>query len=102
MEETDGDHPASEPDLPTPTLVPVTAPRRMPAIRLALILPALLGLALASCGAPTPGNALAKVKSEGLLRYGSDKEGGGPYVYPDPDKPRDVVGFEVEIEPPEV
>ena len=30
-------------------------------------------------------------------RYGSDMEGGGPYAYPDPNSPRDVTGFEVEL-----
>ena len=31
------------------------------------------------------------------LVYGSDKEGGAPYIYPDPENPRDVTGFEVEL-----
>jgi polar amino acid transport system substrate-binding protein len=29
--------------------------------------------------------------------YGSDKEGGAPYIYPDPSAPREVTGFEVEL-----
>ncbi|MBY0398361.1 MAG: ABC transporter permease subunit, partial [Thermoleophilia bacterium] len=37
------------------------------------------------------------VKATGLLRYGGDKEGGGPYIFPDPAKPRDVTGFEVDL-----
>ena len=33
----------------------------------------------------------------GRLLYGSDKEGGGPYAYPEPDAPRGMAGFEVEL-----
>ncbi len=42
-------------------------------------------------------DALKRVKDSGRLVYGSDEEGGGPYVYPDPKSPRDVTGFEVEL-----
>jgi polar amino acid transport system substrate-binding protein len=31
------------------------------------------------------------------LRWGADREGGGPYVYPDPRKPDRMVGFEVDL-----
>jgi polar amino acid transport system substrate-binding protein len=31
------------------------------------------------------------------MTYGCDKEGGGPYAYPDPSNPRNVTGFEVEL-----
>ena len=37
------------------------------------------------------------MKNSGELRYGSDMEGGGPYAYPDPNSPRGVTGFEVEL-----
>ncbi len=40
---------------------------------------------------------LARVQKAGVLRYGSDMEGGGPYAYPDPNSPRGVTGFEVEL-----
>jgi polar amino acid transport system substrate-binding protein len=43
------------------------------------------------------GDALANVRATGRLRYGSDMEGGGPYAYPDPNSPRSVTGFEVEL-----
>lgn len=33
----------------------------------------------------------------GMLTWGGDQEGGGPYVYPADDDPTRVVGFEVEI-----
>ena len=51
---------------------------------------------LASC-VSARGDALAKIRNSGQLRYGSDMEGGGPYAYPDPRSPRDVTGFEVEL-----
>jgi polar amino acid transport system substrate-binding protein len=54
-------------------------------------------LALPACGAPPRGDALARVRSSGRLVYGSDKEGGGPYIYPDANAPREVTGFEVEL-----
>jgi polar amino acid transport system substrate-binding protein len=53
-------------------------------------------LLVASCNTAY-GDALAKIRSSGQLRYGSDMEGGGPYAYPDPRSPRDVTGFEVEL-----
>lgn len=43
------------------------------------------------------GDTLAEVRESGRLAYGSDKEGGGPYAYPDPNEPREVTGFEVEL-----
>lgn len=52
-----------------------------------------LGLLAASASA----DALDDVRSRKALRYGSDMEGGGPYAFPDPDDPRSVTGFEVEI-----
>ena len=35
--------------------------------------------------------------ASGTLVYGSDSEGGGPYIYPNPNAPQDVTGFEVEL-----
>ena len=49
------------------------------------------------CGRGPSGDALARVKASHTLAYGSDKEGGGPYIFPDPDAPREVTGFEVEM-----
>ena len=40
---------------------------------------------------------LQKIKSSGLLRWGADAEGGAPYVYPDPQKPEHLIGFECEL-----
>src|SRR3954453_2884094 len=58
-----------------------------------------LGL-VAACGlatAPVRGDALERIRHSGRLHYGSDMEGGGPYAYPDPQSPRGVTGFEVEL-----
>ena len=54
-------------------------------------------LALVAC-APSPADdTLARVRRTRILTYGCDMEGGGPYAYPDPNAPRDVTGFEVEL-----
>jgi polar amino acid transport system substrate-binding protein len=42
-------------------------------------------------------DALAKVEQRGTLIWGADAEGGGPYVYPDPKNPRQMVGFEAKL-----
>ncbi|MBI1917792.1 MAG: ABC transporter permease subunit [Planctomycetes bacterium] len=38
-----------------------------------------------------------RTKHEEELVWGGDQEGGGPYIYPRPDDPNRVVGFEVEL-----
>jgi polar amino acid transport system substrate-binding protein len=48
-------------------------------------------------GVPARAADLQQVRDAGVLRYGSDMEGGGPYAFPDPASPRDVTGFEVEL-----
>jgi polar amino acid transport system substrate-binding protein len=40
---------------------------------------------------------LQSIKSSGVLRWGADAEGGAPYVYPDPQKPEHLIGFECEL-----
>jgi polar amino acid transport system substrate-binding protein len=42
-------------------------------------------------------DALDRVREQGVLRWGADQEGGGPYVYPSPDDPRKQAGFEVDL-----
>src|SRR5579862_5461595 len=54
-------------------------------------------LLFVSCSSTDTEDTLARVKSAGVLVYGSDKEGGGPYIFPDPENPRNVTGFEVEL-----
>jgi polar amino acid transport system substrate-binding protein len=46
---------------------------------------------------PARGDTLADARKAGVLKYGCDKEGGGPYAFPDPASPREVKGFEVEL-----
>jgi len=75
------------------------APRRPGHLR-RVLLQFLIGLvgstAALEARAEVP-DGLARVRGSGRLIYGSDMEGGGPYAYPDPAKPRDVTGFEVEL-----
>ncbi len=40
---------------------------------------------------------IRKIQSRGVLLWGSDAEGGAPYVFPDPKDPSKLVGFELEI-----
>jgi polar amino acid transport system substrate-binding protein len=57
-----------------------------------------VGLAFALIAAgPAKADTLDDVRRRGVLRWGADQEGGGPYVYPDPADPARVVGFEVEL-----
>ncbi|MFN3740786.1 MAG: ABC transporter permease subunit [Thermodesulfovibrionales bacterium] len=42
-------------------------------------------------------STLQDIKARGYLLWGSDAEGGAPYVFPDPDDPSKLIGFEVEI-----
>lgn len=42
-------------------------------------------------------DTLDDVRARGRLVWGADAEGGGPYVYSDPDRPERLVGFEVEL-----
>ena len=68
----------------------------MPAFRAAL---AVLLLAL-GCLPPSSAAAattLERIKARGVLLWGSDSEGGAPYVFPDPKEPGRLVGFELDI-----
>ena len=40
---------------------------------------------------------LAQIKARGVLLWGADAEGGAPYVYPDPQKPEQLIGFEYDL-----
>jgi polar amino acid transport system substrate-binding protein len=65
-----------------------------------LLLPLLIGPLLLLAPprrATAEDDSLDRVRHAGVLRYGSDAEGGGPYAYPDPDDPGRVIGFEVEL-----
>jgi polar amino acid transport system substrate-binding protein len=58
----------------------------------------LLLVVLALAGArPAMADRLTDVRNRGVLQWGGDQEGGGPYVYPRQDDPNQVTGFEVEL-----
>jgi polar amino acid transport system permease protein/polar amino acid transport system substrate-binding protein len=42
-------------------------------------------------------SAIDAIKARGVLLWGSDSEGGAPYVFPDPKDPSKLIGFELEI-----
>jgi polar amino acid transport system substrate-binding protein len=42
-------------------------------------------------------SALEKINQRGVLLWGSDSEGGAPYVFPDPKNPSKLIGFELDI-----
>jgi polar amino acid transport system substrate-binding protein len=42
-------------------------------------------------------DTLQVIRNRGELLWGADAEGGAPYVYPDPGKPEQLVGFETEL-----
>jgi len=43
------------------------------------------------------GDHLDAIRRSGALRWGADAEGGGPYVYPDPQRPEKLIGFECDL-----
>ncbi|MFN9717600.1 MAG: ABC transporter permease subunit [Planctomycetota bacterium] len=58
----------------------------------------LSGLSLSStplCGQSNDG--LAEIQSRGVLIWGADQEGGGPFIFPDDADPTRLIGFEVEL-----
>lgn len=52
---------------------------------------------LSSLAPAAVADVLSELRQSGLMRWGGDQEGGGPYVYPKPDNPAEVTGFEVEL-----
>jgi polar amino acid transport system substrate-binding protein len=51
-------------------------------------------------GGPRPvfsADQLESIRQRGVLFWGADAEGGAPYVYPDPHRPEQLIGFEVEL-----
>jgi len=42
-------------------------------------------------------STLDQIKQRGTLRWGADREGGAPYVFPDPATPDRSIGFEVDL-----
>jgi polar amino acid transport system substrate-binding protein len=62
-------------------------------LSLLLVLPLLLFWTPSSCSA----NSLEKIQKRGYLLWGSDAEGGAPYIFPDPEDPSRLIGFEVDL-----
>src|SRR6516225_8855601 len=55
-------------------------------------------LLLASGQAAVRGaDTLSAIRKRGELLWGADAEGGAPYVYPNPDKPEQLIGFEHDL-----
>ena len=50
-----------------------------------------------SLGVLLAGDRLDEIKARGVLLWGADAEGGAPYVYPNPQKPEELIGFEYEL-----
>jgi polar amino acid transport system substrate-binding protein len=42
-------------------------------------------------------STLDTIKARGVLLWGSDSEGGAPYVFPNPKDPSKLIGFELDI-----
>src|SRR5437764_538479 len=40
---------------------------------------------------------LQEIQTRGILLWGADAEGGAPYVYPNPEKPEQLIGFEYDL-----
>jgi polar amino acid transport system substrate-binding protein len=62
---------------------------------LSLLIALILFVALAG-QSQTP-NTLEQIRKRGVLLWGSDAEGGAPYVFPDPSDPSRLIGFEVDL-----
>jgi polar amino acid transport system substrate-binding protein len=56
-----------------------------------------VGAGLALAVASTPAAELEEVVRRGELVWAADQEGGGPHVFPDPEDPQRLIGFEVEL-----
>ncbi|HWO17685.1 MAG TPA: ABC transporter substrate-binding protein/permease [Kofleriaceae bacterium] len=42
-------------------------------------------------------DTLAKIRARGEILWGADLQGGEPFVYPDPENPQRLIGFDVDI-----
>ncbi len=50
------------------------------------------------CAAPSQSaGSLDKIQKRGYLLWGSDAQGGAPYIFPDPKDPSKLIGFEVDL-----
>jgi polar amino acid transport system substrate-binding protein len=53
--------------------------------------------ACGACGEPPSSSALTRIQQRAQLRWGADIQGGEPYVFEDPDRLGQFIGFEAEI-----
>ncbi|MBA3539315.1 MAG: ABC transporter permease subunit [Deltaproteobacteria bacterium] len=51
----------------------------------------------AGCARDDAGGTLAAIKARGTITYGADLAGGEPYIFEDPQNPKQVIGFEVDL-----
>jgi polar amino acid transport system substrate-binding protein len=58
---------------------------------------AVVVLAHWQCPTIAAADHLEQIRQRGELRWGADAEGGAPYVYPDPEHPERLIGFEFEL-----
>lgn len=58
---------------------------------------ALLVLFLFATASSKQDDPLQRIRERGTLIWGSDAEGGAPYVFPDPKDPSRLIGFEVDL-----
>jgi len=65
--------------------------RSVSALALALVLTVFGSLPLSAVA------QLEKIRARGVLLWGADAEGGAPYVYPNPEKPEQLIGFECDL-----
>lgn len=61
------------------------------------LLAVVIGVAAVLVGRTAPADELDKIRESGVLRWGGDQNGGGPYVFPDERDPNIPRGFEVEL-----
>ncbi|MBI5212760.1 MAG: ABC transporter permease subunit [Nitrospirae bacterium] len=62
-----------------------------------LLFIAALTIILSLFGQVWSSDGIEKIKKRGYLLWGSDAEGGAPYVFPDPKNPSRLIGFEVDL-----
>jgi polar amino acid transport system substrate-binding protein len=63
----------------------------------AVFLVCLISLVFAVVPSGSHADTLDAIKQRGYLLWGSDAEGGAPYVFPDPKDPSRLIGFEVDL-----
>ena len=61
------------------------------------LLAVVIGILAAFAGRPAAADTLDQIRASGVLRWGGDENGGGPYVFPDEKNPKIPRGFEVEL-----